>query len=298
LSSINANGSTDGTGVYLVNISGVKGVSLNSVIASSNEIAGVYMQNITGSASLSGVTASSCTGSGCNGVYLNNIDGGKGVNFKTVVADGNDGDNVYIYDIVGDVNLKNVSASDSVANEGVYISIVGGARGVSLKTVTAVGNYDNNIRINNVNPGGMVLSSVTANESDANSGLYISQVAGTVMIMKSTFNNNDIRGITAITNSGLFALNGVQGNNNLNYDGAYLESDNNLLVCSSEFIGNGLSGTTAYGINGFAPGYSLTIAGTDLSGPPANLTGTATVSGGTDLHENESTKCKVIPFTP
>jgi hypothetical protein len=253
------------------------------------------MQNISGNASLSGVTASNCTGSGCHGVWLNNVDGPKGVSLKTVEADGNDINNISISDVAGNANLNNINASDSVAGEGLYIGTISGDKGVSLKTVTALSNYETHIYIYNVNAGGVVISGVTANGSDNNNGIHIENVAGTVMMMKSFFNGNFNYGISSSNNSGLFALKGVEGNNNINEDGAYLVSDNNLLVCSSQFIGNGLSGGEAYGIEGNAPGFSLTIAGTDLIGPPANLTDTANTVGGTVLHENESSAGKVIP---
>ena len=294
VSNMTANGSTNGVGVRFVTISGGKGVSIKGVTANNNDGTGVEMNAISGNATLSGVTSNSCTGTGCHGVWVHNIDGSKGVNLKSVVADGNVNFNIIIDDVVGDVKLNNVTASNNVSSNGLYIGTVGGARGVDLKKVTALSNYGTNIYIYNIAPGGVVVNGVTANESDTNNGMYIEQVAGTVMVMKSFFNDNEDRGIYAWDNSGLIALKGVEGNNNVNNDGAYLGSSNNLLVCDSQFIGNGLSGTTAYGVFGYASGYSLTIAGTDL-GPPNNLTGTAEKSGGTTLWENTSTKCVVIP---
>ena len=275
-----------GAGISIDNVLGPKGVSLKGVVSSSHNGINIYIGTITGNVDLKDVEANvSSTGIG---IQVTSVSGTKGISLNKVIANGNSATNITLSVVSGNVIFKGVQANLGGGN-GIYINNVDGIKGVSFTDVTANTGSVHNILIIDVNPGDVVLNKVTANDSTGGAGVRVFNPAAEVMIQNSFFNDNDTDGIQVVGANGLVLLKKIEGNDNDTGSGADLESNNYQLVCSSQFINNAV-----YGVSADTVGYSITIAGTDLSSV-ANGSDTSYATPGTTLWENTSSKCKIIP---
>jgi hypothetical protein len=136
-------------GFYVANLDG--DITLKQVTANSNNPGNISFASITGSLIMEDVEASS-TGSGA-GVLLQNIYGAKGVKISNITAQNNQGNNISINGITGDVTLENGTVSGSVTGLGMYFEQIHGKKGVTIKNATSNSNSFSNIYIATIDGG-------------------------------------------------------------------------------------------------------------------------------------------------
>jgi hypothetical protein len=276
-----ANGSKTGYGLYLYNVQGSKGISFKSFNAQNNNLTNVYINTVAGGVSVKGMAATNSATT--DGLYLTDVMGSKGVKISGLTASSNNATNISISNITGDLSLAYVYADDSSIDQGLYINTVQGKKGVTLKSSAFTGNYSSNLYVENVSPGNVVVSGVTADSSDIQHGASFYNIDGTLMVISSTFNGNAQTGIYVTMQNGLILLKSVEGSNNVGGNGAYLISNNNQLVCSSTFNNN-----NSYGIENDPNTFSLTTSQVTTDG---NGLGSINYTGA----YADNTKCAVIP---
>jgi len=285
ISNVQANTSLTSYGLSIYNIQGSKGVSLKTVTAENNQISNIFISTITGNVDVKTVVANGSKT--FKGIYIENVQGTKGVSINGLNASSNFLQNLQITTINSGVSLTGIQANTSTSGDGIKVEAINGSKGVSMKTVTASGNTSHNIYITNIDPGNVTMTGVTADSSVAGNGLRLESVFGTVTAVTSQFNANNQQGIYADSIKGLIALKSIKANNNGSggASGSFFISENNQLVCSSEFNNNG-----AYGIDTYADGYSITLSAVTFSG---NTSGDFSSTG--TIVRNDSAKCSVIP---
>jgi hypothetical protein len=105
----------------------------------------------------------------------------------TVTNNGNDG--VHIYDVDGNVTLKDITATNN--GDGVEVDSTRG--NISGSNITATGNFNDGVDINNTS-GSLILSNVTASNNDDN-GFEINNVDGAIKLYCITASENGTDGV-------------------------------------------------------------------------------------------------------
>jgi hypothetical protein len=221
LDTVTASGSTGSNGIHADNVAGSKGVIFKNVTSSSNHDRNVDLNTITGNVTFNTVTCDSSAND--DGIYLLNISGSKGVVFSNVNASTNKGLNIYMYNITGNVSLSNTNASSSPTKKGINISHVSGTKGITMKGVTANGNYDNNINLSTIT-GNISIGDVEANNSGDGDGLNINAVSGSKGLTFSgvTTNGNNDSGVYISGITGNVKMSNIEASNNILYKGIWL----------------------------------------------------------------------------
>jgi hypothetical protein len=179
-----ASGSNASNGFSLYNILGAAGVKIIDVIASSNHGDNISITSITGDVSLNGITAKD---GGNSGMYIDTVNGSKGVTIKTADFTGNNANNLYIYGVTpGYAVLSEITADTSATANGLVVNTVDGVLMVMGSTFN--GNNQSGITVS-FQSGQASLKYVQANNNVNGNGVDITST-NNQLVCSSTFNEN------------------------------------------------------------------------------------------------------------
>ncbi len=255
LSNITATGSVADSGVWLDNdeTGAAGGVTINGTnnVFSGNNDSGLGITS-RGAVSLENITANGNKTE--DGVSIDNS-AGTGVvtliGILTFTNNGNDNsdDGLYLR-TRGNLTLANVTATGN-KDEGVDIDNTSGTGSVTITGGTF--NQNNGDGLNIRSDGLITLVDVTANQNGDDGGDISNDTSGSVaganvFVVRSTFNSNGDDGLVASSNLDITLIN-VTAQNNDN-DGVELFSDgDNVVLCGGVFSGNDIQvGSTDYNV--------------------------------------------------
>lgn len=215
----------DYRGVEIYDIGG--NVTLTDVDSSSNDGRNIWIDNVYGDVSLSNVTANESDNSAGIVIGRDYYDSGVGiggnVTLTDVTANDNYYENLYMKYIYGNVTIDPSEFTGS-HDRGVDISYVGG--GVTLTDVNSSGNDGRNIIITNVGltSGNVLLSNITASDSDHSLGIDIESINGDVTLTDVTANNNDKNNLYISQINGTVTIDPSEFNNSINGNGMVINN--------------------------------------------------------------------------
>ncbi|MBE9117282.1 right-handed parallel beta-helix repeat-containing protein, partial [Lusitaniella coriacea LEGE 07157] len=265
---INVN-NTDGNGIRCTNVSGTVGISAPTqaaTITTNNTQAGIFLQNNSGTVSLSdlNITANggrileaTTTGnttisnstlasnnSASEGILIDGVSGTLGISNTGINLTMPTSNGISLNNITGGVNIA--------ANTGSTISNAGAA-GILLQNSATGSIALSNFQITNPTGEGVLGSNVnnltlqSLNISDATDGVSLSNATGAISLENSQISNSTSRGFFLANTTGTVSSLNLTNNTltNSNFDAVRIDLSGTAVVTNATFSGNTITGVTA-----------------------------------------------------